>query len=77
MQQLMMVPAAVLLLPGVGASAEPKQRAHWWYMLFFTLPGAEAALTADGWALFKQVMGQGCSQQQVQQYVDALSQPGK
>ncbi|WIA18609.1 hypothetical protein OEZ85_003315 [Tetradesmus obliquus] len=62
--------------PGVGASAEPRQRAHWWYMLFFTLPGAEAALTANGWALFKQVMGQGCSQQQVQQYISALSQPG-
>jgi hypothetical protein len=46
-------------------------------MLFFTLPGAEAALTADGWALFKQVMGQGCSQQQVQQYVEALSKPGE
>jgi hypothetical protein len=45
-------------------------------MLFFMLPGAEAALTANGWALFKQVMGQGCSQQQVQQYINALSQPG-
>eukprot|EP00882_Tetradesmus_deserticola_P008883 GHRQ01009372.1.p3 GENE.GHRQ01009372.1~~GHRQ01009372.1.p3 ORF type:complete len:162 (+),score=50.76 GHRQ01009372.1:1145-1630(+) len=45
-------------------------------MLFFTLPGAEAALTAHGWELFRQVMGQGCSPQQVQQYVDALSQPG-
>ncbi|KAF6255606.1 putative hydrolase or acyltransferase of alpha/beta superfamily [Scenedesmus sp. NREL 46B-D3] len=62
--------------PGIAAAAEPKQRAHWWYMLFFTLPGAEAALTADDWALFRQVMGQGCGQQQVQQYVDALSQPG-
>jgi hypothetical protein len=66
----------LLLLLGVGASAEPKQRAHWWYMLFFTLAGAEAALTANDWALFEQVMGQGCSQQQVQQYISALSQPG-
>lgn len=44
--------------------------------LFFCLPGAEAALTANDWALFRQIMGSSCSQQQLDVYVQQLSQPG-
>lgn len=45
--------------------------------LFFCLPGAEAAVTANDWALFRQIMGSSCSQQQLDMYVQQLSQPGE
>lgn len=45
-------------------------------MLYFLLPGAEDALQANDWALFRLVMGAGCNEQQLQQYQEQLSQPG-
>lgn len=62
--------------PGGAAAVDARQRAHWWYQLFFCLPGAEAAVTAHDWALFRQIMGSSCSQQQLDAYVQQLARPG-
>jgi hypothetical protein len=46
-------------------------------MLFFTLPGAEQALTASDWKLFRQVMDPASnSSEDVERYVQQLAQPG-
>jgi hypothetical protein len=45
--------------------------------LFFCLPGAEAAVSANDWALFRQIIGRSCSQQQLAVYVQQLSEPGE
>lgn len=44
--------------------------------LFFCLPGAEAAVAANDWALFRQIMGPSCSEGQLQAYIQQLQQPG-
>lgn len=62
---------------GVGASTEPEQRARFWYQLFMMLPGAEEALEAHDWALFKSLLAKGgCSQEVMSCYVQRLAQPG-
>lgn len=45
-------------------------------MLFFQHPEAEALLAADDWALMRQLLGKNSSEAKVQDYIDALSQPG-
>jgi hypothetical protein len=56
--------------------ANPKQRELSWYMLFFQHPEAEELLAADDWALLRQFMSKNANEQEVQAYIDALSQPG-
>uniref|UniRef100_A0A383VB90 AB hydrolase-1 domain-containing protein n=1 Tax=Tetradesmus obliquus TaxID=3088 RepID=A0A383VB90_TETOB len=62
--------------PGTVFCANPKQRELSWYMLFFQHPEAEALLAADDWALMRQLLGKNSSEAKVQDYIDALSQPG-
>lgn len=59
-----------------GGAPDPAQRARRWYQLFFLLPGAEAALGADG--LLRQVLGadRSCSDAVLDEYVQRLAQPG-
>jgi hypothetical protein len=61
---------------GTVFSAHPKQRKLSWYTLFIQQPEAEALFAADGWALLRQLFGMDCNEAQMQEYIDALSQPG-
>eukprot|EP00775_Hariotina_reticulata_P009420 gene9420-9585_t len=67
----------VLSVGHPGVAVDNRQRAHWWYMLFFTLPEAEEVLAASNWQLFRQVMEPAChSSKDVEHYVQQLAQPG-
>jgi hypothetical protein len=63
-------------LAGTVFCANPKQRELSWYMLFFQHPEAEELLAADNWALMRQLWGKNSNEQEMQDYIDALSQPG-
>jgi hypothetical protein len=54
-----------------------QQRAAGWYMPFFLLPGSEAALKADDWALFRLFEEQNATKEQVAAYIHRLSEPGE
>jgi len=45
-------------------------------MPFVMLPGSEEALMANDWALFKLLAGQNANKEQVDEYIERLSQPG-
>lgn len=62
---------------GTYFTAQPfEQRAASWYIPFYFMPGAEEALTANDWKFFRELLGVNASQQQMDAYVERLSQPG-
>jgi hypothetical protein len=68
--------AAAAVAVAVVAAAAAAAAAAAVLQLFFCLPGAEDAVAANGWSLFRQIMGSSVSQPQVEAYVQQLSQPG-
>jgi hypothetical protein len=63
---------------GLYFAAQPlQQRAVGWYMPFFLLPGSEEALKAHDWALFRLFERQNATEEQVEAYVNRLSEPGE
>lgn len=66
-----------LCTTGTYFTAQPlEQRAASWYIPFVMMPGSEEALMANDWALFKLLMGQNAKQDQVDEVIERLSQPG-
>ncbi|KAI8462852.1 MAG: Alpha/Beta hydrolase protein [Monoraphidium minutum] len=65
--------------PECGAAAGGlKQRRAWWYMFLFAHPGAEAWLTANDWALLRELLGGagGAPPEDQETYFRRLARPG-